>query len=140
VRPDVDVDTLPDEFRDNPDKTRALYESLIFATTAVAPTAPPKNFVPIEFLNYLISLLHQSRQLGWIQSDGVHQSLLAKLINAKRKLEVDRPEARNLLNAFLNEVQATSCQDFTCTESKPLTSEAYALLYFNGQFLLQRLP
>lgn len=47
--------------------------------------------------------------------------------------------AKNVLNAFLNDVRATSCPDFTCPGNKPLTSEAYALLFFNGQFLLDRL-
>ena len=81
-----------------------------------------------------------SGQQGWIKVDGVHKSLLAKLTNAKRKVEVgDTKVAKNLLNAFLNEVQATSCPDFTCAGNKLLTSEAYALLFFNGQFLWERL-
>ena len=46
---------------------------------------------------------------------------------------------KNLLPAFLNEVEATSCQEFECPGNKPLTSEAYALLFFNGQFLWERL-
>jgi hypothetical protein len=92
-------------------------------------------------LNYLISLLHQSRTNGWITRDGAQQSLLAKLINAKRKLEEgDSAVAKNMLNAFLNEVQASSCQQFTCPGNKLLTSEAYALLFFNGQYLVDRLP
>lgn len=111
-----------------------------FKGQTVGPKSPPADFVPIEFLNYLITLLHDSRQLGWIEVDGVHQSLLAKLINAKRKLEEEQSAvAKNMLNAFLNEVQATSCQEFTCPGNKPLTSEAYALLFFNGQFLWERL-
>lgn len=47
--------------------------------------------------------------------------------------------AKNTLNALLNEVQATSCQDFSCQGDKPLTNEAYALLFFNGQCLRERL-
>ncbi len=38
-----------------------------------------------------------------------------------------------------SEVQATSCLEFTCPGNKPLTSEAFALLFFNGQFLVKRL-
>ncbi len=91
-------------------------------------------------MNYLITLVQDSRQLGWIKVDGVEQSLLAKLINAKRKLEAgETAVAKNMLNAFLHEVQAVSCQDFSCPGNKPLTSEAFALLFFNGQFLLGRL-
>jgi len=66
---------------------------------------------------------------------------LAKLLEAKRALEKGQATvAKNTLNAFLNEVKAVSCQEFNCPGNKPLTSEAYALLYFNGQFLLERLP
>lgn len=111
-----------------------------FKGVTVGPKPPPREFVPIEFLNFLITLVHDSRQAGWIKEDGVRQSLLAKLLNAKRKLEGgDAPVAKNILNAFLNEVRATSCQEFTCRGNKPLTSEAYALLFFNGKFLVDRL-
>lgn len=112
-----------------------------FKGKTVGPKPPPRDFVPIEFLNYLITLVHDSRQLNWITRDGAHKSLLAKLINAKRKLEEGQPAvAKNMLNAFLNEVEATSCQEFSCPGNKPLTSEAFALLFFNGQFLVDRLP
>ncbi len=111
-----------------------------FKGTTVAPKPPAQLFVPVEFLNYLITLVRDSRQLGWIEVDGVQQSLLAKLLNAKRKLEAgDITVAKNMLNAFLHEVQGASCPEFTCPGNKPLTSEAFALLFFNGQFLVERL-
>jgi hypothetical protein len=141
VRPLIDWDNLPDEFYENLEKSRALGDSLLFRTSSVGPKAPPQNFVPLEFLNYLIALVHDSRQLGWIKDDGLQQSLLAKLTTAKRKLEAsDTASAKNVLGAFLNEVQGASCPDFSCPGNKPLTSEAYALLFFNGQFLVDRLP
>ena len=126
---------------ENTERIKAIEAAIVVTLATVGPTAPPRDFVPIEFLNYLITLVHDSRQAGWIREDGVRQSLLAKLLNAKRKLEAgDTKVTKNVLNAFLNEVRATSCQDFTCPGNKPLTSEAYALLFFNGQFLLERLP
>lgn len=112
-----------------------------FKGRTVGPKPPPQNFIPIEFLNYLITLLHDSRQQGWIKVDGIHKSLLAKLLEAKRALEKDQTRtAKNTLNAFLNEVRAVSCSEFSCPGNKPLTSDAYALLFFNGQFLFERLP
>jgi len=63
------------------------------------------------------------------------------LINAKRKFEAgDVGVAKNVLGAFLHEVRATSCPEFECPGNEPLTSEAYALLFFNGQYLVDRLP
>lgn len=101
----------------------------------------PSGAGKTTLLNYLIGLVHDSRQQGWIKVDGVAQSLLAKLRTAKRKLEAsDDPTAKKLLEAFVHEVRAVSCSDFACPGSKPLTSEAYALLFFNGQYLLDRLP
>ncbi len=140
VTPGIDWDNLPEDFAD-PAKARALRDSLEFTTTTVGPKAPPSTFVAVESLNYLISLLHQSRQLGWITADGVQQSLVAKLVEAKRKLEEGNGKAaRNLLNAFLSEVRASSCQQFSCPGNTPLTSEAHALLFFNGQYLVERIP
>ena len=140
IQPDIDYDNLPDEFAEDLEKNRALRDSLIFHTRTVGPEAPPATFVPLEFLNYLITLVHDSRQQGWITRDGAKTSLLAKLTNAKRKLEAgDTKVTKNMLKGFLNEVEATSCQEFDCPGNKPLTSEAYALLFFNGQFLWERL-
>jgi hypothetical protein len=139
ILPDIDWDNVPEEYSD-PEKARQLRDSLIFSPKTVGPKALPQLFIPIEFLNYIISLLHDSRQLGWIKVDGVHQSLLAKLLQAKRALEKGQTGvAKNTLSAFLNQVQAISCPEFACPGNKPLTSEAYALLFFNGQFLMERL-
>ncbi len=141
VAPDIDLESLPEEYDGDPDKVRELELQVVLHTKTVGPTAPPQTFVPLEFLNYLIALLHDSRQQGWVKVDGVHQSLLAKLLAAKRSLEAGQNQAANgQLKAFLNEVQAVSCPEFSCPGNKPLTSEAYALLFFNGQYLLERLP
>src|SRR5574337_992498 len=114
VLPDVDYTNLPyPEFHDV-EKVRQLQDSLTFRTKTVAPKAPPKNFVAVKFLNYLITLVYDSRQLGWIKVDGVQQSLLTKLINAKRKLEAGQTAvAKNMLDAFLHEVSGASCQEFS---------------------------
>jgi hypothetical protein len=44
-----------------------IYRSFIaWHGKTVGPKAPPANFVPGDFLNYIISLKQQSYQLGWI--------------------------------------------------------------------------
>jgi hypothetical protein len=50
------------------------------------------------------------------------------------------PEVTCFTSAFVNEVAGASCEDFDCHGNHPATSEAYALLYFNGSYLAQRLP
>jgi hypothetical protein len=106
----------------------------------VGPKTPPP-FVPLDSVNQLISLLHESRRLGWILRDGVHQSMLTKLREAKRRVEAnDLAGANNNVKAFINEVAGVSCEDIYCRGNHPSTSEAYAVLYFNGKYVSDRLP
>jgi hypothetical protein len=103
-----------------------------FKGLTVGPKTP-QPFVAIESVNHLITLLDDSRRLGWITGDGIHQSMLAKLTDAKRRLEAnDAAGAKANVNAFIAQVGAVLNQ--------PSTSEAYALLYFNGQYVSDRLP
>ena len=102
--------------------------------------APKRTFVALEFLNYLISLTHDSHNFNWIKLSGVYQNLLAKLTSAKRLLEKgDTQGAKNVIGAFLNELTGITCQDFSCPADRPLTSEAFTLLFYNGQYLFDRL-
>lgn len=112
-----------------------------FKGFTVGPKPPQSNLSAIEFLNYLITLVHDSRRFGWIRVDGVQRSLLTKLLNAKRRLEMaDFETTRNIVKAFLQEVEGASCKEFACPGNRPLTSDAYALLFFNGQYFVSRLP
>ena len=118
-----------------------MLDRLTFHTSSVGPTAPPQNLVVFEFLNYLISLVHDSRQLGWIRKGEEQRELLKILLRAKRRLEANEPaKAAKRLEKFLKEVREESCQTFRCSWQKALTSEAFALLFFNGQFLFDHLP
>lgn len=99
----------------------------------VGPTAPPKNFVTEDFVDTLSSFLDQScTEPGWITTQGICRSLEAKLENVERQLDQGNTNAASSsLQAFINEVDAQ--------KNKQLSSEAYALLYFNGLYLLERL-
>lgn len=110
----------------------AFYENIAWKGKTIGPTAPPADFKPFEFLNYIINLKHEAYSLGWITNKGIEQSLDVKLENAKKKLEAgDIKTAKNILNAFLNEVEAQ--------KDKHLTSEAYGLLKYNTQYIVERL-
>jgi len=100
----------------------------------LAPTDPPNPFIPLAFLDTLISYKHQAFALGWIKNQGIANSLNQKLENARRQLERgNKTPARNMLRAFVNEVEALNKQ------GKQLTSEAYALLKFNAEYLIGKL-
>ena len=75
---------------------------------------------------------HEAFKLGWITNQGIEQSLDAKLDNAKKKIEQgNKNAAKNILGAFINEVEAQ--------RDKYLTSEAYGLLKYNVQYLIGKL-
>ena len=52
----------------------------------------------------------------------------------------DLAGANNNLKAFIAEVAGVSCEDVSCRGNQPSTSEAYAVLYFNGKYVSDRLP
>jgi hypothetical protein len=107
----------------------------------VGPTAPPADFKPLDFLDYIISMKHEASSLGWIRNKGIEQSLDAKLENARRKIEQgDNETAKNILHAFVNEVEAQGCESYDeCPPGKHLTSEAYALLKYNALYMIEQL-
>ncbi len=99
----------------------------------ISPQTISEFLSPPSLLDTLISYKHQAMALKWIDNEGIANSLDQKLENAKQKLENrDSVAARNILQAFVNEVEAQ--------KDKHLTSEAYALLKFNAEYLIDRLP
>ncbi len=98
----------------------------------IGPVLPPDPFVTVDFVDTLASYKHQAFTLGWINNQGIVNSLDAKLDNAKKHLEKGKiTPAINVLQAFINEVEAQN--------GKKLTNEAYALLKFNAEFLIDQL-
>jgi hypothetical protein len=136
---DYDIDTLPitppndpgDLPRYDKDLATALVNFRAHVLT-VAPTAPPANFQPDRFLQTIQSYKEQALKQGWIDNDGVANSLDVKLNAALAALQAqDTNTAKNVLNALLNEVEAQA--------GKHLSTEAVALLQFNTQYLLSKL-
>ncbi len=122
-------------------KIKELIERVSFKGKTIGPTAPPADFKPAAFLDYIIDLKHQASSLGWIDNSGIVNSLDAKLDNAKKKMiQGENNTAKNILNAFINDVEAQGCSTYVnCPPGKHLTSEAYALLKFNAQYLIDNL-
>ncbi|MGH2569298.1 MAG: hypothetical protein ACRDGA_13250 [Bacteroidota bacterium] len=108
----------------------------------VGPVLPPTPFVPLAFLDTLISYKHQAFDLGWIKNRGIIQSLNAKLENARAQLRRNnKTAARNILQSFVNEVEALWKEENQRRDPQgvQITSEAYALLKFNAEYLLSKL-
>ncbi len=129
--PSADEVSNPDSLAEKIDADR---EAIKFRGMTIGPIAPPANFVATVFLDTLISYKHQARALGWIKSPGIVTSLDQKLENARKQLQnKDNKSAKNILQAFVNEVEALNKQ------GNQLTSEAFALLKFNAEFLISKL-
>lgn len=123
------------------EKARHIEEEITFRTKTIGPTAPPEELVPADFLQNIIDMKHEAFELGWITNKGIERSLDAKLDAAKKKLAAGNTKATgNILKAFIHEVEAQGCENYDdCPRGKHLTPEAYALLKYNAQYLMDNL-
>jgi hypothetical protein len=111
---------------------KRLEDSIKVRGLTIGPTAPPSTFSPSASIDTLISYKHQAFSFGWITNQGIANSLDQKLDNARKQLKRgNNKAAKNILEAFINEVEAQ--------KEKHLSSEAYALLKFNAEYLISRL-
>jgi len=99
----------------------------------IAPKLPPSPFEPLNFLDTLSSYTTQSRSLGWINNQPTADKYLGYFSTARAKLvQRDSGGARTILQQVLHDVDIDSTAN--------LTSEAYALLKFNTEYLVGALP
>jgi hypothetical protein len=100
----------------------------------IGPDSSANPFTePADFLDTLTSFTTQSRTLGWITSQTVADKYLGYFSSAKTQLEQNNiAGARTTLQSVLHDVDVDS--------SSTLTSEAYALLRYNTEYLLDQLP
>ncbi len=104
-----------------------------YVTTSVGAADPPSPFVPIVFLDTLALYTTQSRSLGWITSQAVADKYLGYFTSAKTQLQQNNAaRARATLQSVLLDVDVDS--------SSAITSEAYALLRYNTEYLVSKLP
>ncbi|NKE72231.1 hypothetical protein [Candidatus Manganitrophus noduliformans] len=100
--------------------------------TTIGPTSPQKNFVALDFINYLISLRRQAETHLWITQPSIIPALDAKLDLVKASLTANNNAAAITdLNDLINEVENK--------KKVALTSEAYILLKFNVLYLREKL-
>jgi hypothetical protein len=103
-----------------------------YATRTIGPGSSLNPFVPLNFLDTLSGYTTQSRSLGWIKADTTATKYLGYFASAKTKLvQRDSASARIVLLQVLADVNVDS--------TSLLTSEAYALLRFNTEYLLEHL-
>jgi hypothetical protein len=99
----------------------------------VGPKDPPTSLNHQYFLDTLNYYVNQSRVLGWIFSRPTADKYLSYLTSAETSLvHQDSVEARYVLYSMSAEADRDS--------SAALTSEAYALIKFNGDYVANLLP
>jgi hypothetical protein len=98
-----------------------------------APPDPDKTVTPLVMLDSLISYKHQCHALGWILNEGILTSLDQKLNAARKAIVNDRPSAKQILQAFVNEVEALNNQ------GNQISREAYVFLRYHALYIIERL-
>lgn len=119
------------DYLDNHSVDDYIDNSVVVKT--VAAKLPPTPFFPTEFLDTLTNYTTQSYDLGWIENEKTFNKLMGKLENAKNHLSLgNNRKTIKLLKELSKEVKKEN--------GKKLTSEAYALLYYNTEYLITQIP
>jgi hypothetical protein len=143
----------------------SIREAVNFYGWSVGPTAPPLDFNAPVWVSTLLSYTRQSAELGWLgkerdddcdddeqPSDGIVKNIEQRLQKAKRELlKRDSVQAREELEKLVQKVERIwkrSQEDekkhrkdkWEKRDQVIMTSEAYALLKYNTEYLIDRLP
>ncbi len=126
-----------------------VYPNANVLRKTIGPKPPPNPFVLLPFLDTLLSYTRQSAQLGWLginrdddcddderPDDGVVRNIENRLQKARRELvRGDSVKARRELEKLVRKVDRLQRRG-----ERVMTSEAYALLKYNTEYLIEQLP
>ncbi|MBM3301250.1 MAG: hypothetical protein FJY85_15015 [Deltaproteobacteria bacterium] len=110
----------------------------------VGPVLPPDPFVAADFLDTLASYKHQAAALRWVGQEGFLNQLDEKLDQARDQLAKGHTkQARDKVEEFVkkleHEAKKTEKDQDKKNDKKWVTSEGYALLKFNAEYLIEKL-
>ena len=104
-----------------------------FIIKTISPNDLLGPFIPLKFIDTLITYTDSSYALGWITDEQIRDKYDNYFNTAKTYLQQgDSSTARAELQNVLTDCNMDS--------STVLTSESYALLYFNTEYLVNKLP
>jgi hypothetical protein len=104
-----------------------------FKGWTIGPKDPPDPLIPEQFIDTLISYSRQSLTLNWITSQSITDKYNGCLSNAKTALQQNK---NVLARCYLQDI----LRDVDIDSSSTITSEAYALLRYNTEYLISKLP
>lgn len=130
LTPDIDIERFPEEGSD--DNTSDHFEdSVNWHGKSIGPTYPP-YVVDTNFVDHILSLNEEALALKWITNADRSEDFKTYLTAVKKKMT-----ARNLKGAHAT--LKSLMQELTKEQGKSLTSEGFALLYFNAKYLDEHL-
>jgi hypothetical protein len=137
VSPYFDFDSLFSEERfpneDDIPNTDSIQIAAKFYSWTIGPIAPPISFNASDWFDILLSYVSKSGSQGWIATQAVVDKYSGYINRAKFQLqESNNAGARATLQTVLRDVNVDS--------SSFISSEAYALLRYNTEYLLAQLP
>ena len=109
------------------------WEDNSYKNLTVAPNTSLLKLLPLTFLDTLISYTTQSRTLGWITNQATADKYFNWLATTKTLLQAGH---NNSARDTLQTIIANTISDST----NNIASEAYALLRFNTEYLLHKIP
>ena len=147
----------------------SIREAVNYHGWTIGPTAPPMVFEASVWIDTLLSYTHQSVGLGWLGSGrdddcdnderpqvGIERNIERRLVMAQRDLQRgDSVKARRDLELLVNKVDRLWKRGQMVEKRHEhergdwwqhrkewvvMTSEAYALLKYNAEYLIDRLP
>ena len=134
----------PDFGADRSSKKLRMQNDLLnnsFIGTTIGPVDPPDPFISLNNLDTLISYTTQSRTLGWITTQPIANKYLNYFNTAKTQLQSNNNSgAKTTLQQVLTDVNIDSSSTPATQTAGKLTSEAYALLRFNTEYVISKLP
>jgi hypothetical protein len=108
-----------------------IYENSVSGFT-IGPSNVPVPFIQLDFLDTLITYTQRSSELGWITNQTTANKYDSLFNAAKTQLQQNNNNAaRTTLQTVLQQLDIDSTDN--------LTSEAYALLRYNTEYLLSQL-
>lgn len=120
-------------YNTDPDLDEDKIKSNSFIANTLAASDPSIPFIPIAFLDTLRNYNTLSFEFNWITNHTTADKYDSLLNTAKTQLQQNNNNAaRTTLQSVLQEVNIDSTGN--------LTSEAYALLRYNTEYLLEQIP
>lgn len=110
-----------------------VYPNADVLRKTVGPYRPPMPFIPVGFADTMLLYTSRGRSLNWILDQPAADRYTGLFTRARSDLvQNNYGSARPRLDSVLTQVRIDS--------ATILTSEAYALLRFNTEYLLEQLP